>query len=272
MPPSKTILITGSSIGIGLATAEHFQSKGWNVVATMRNPDAAPQLASLPNTLVTTLDVNNQASIDSAIAAAVTRFGQIEVLVNNAGYGLYGILESTSIDDFRRQFETNVIGLLATTKSILPHFRQLQSGTIINISSVAGLLALPTGAPYCGTKFAVEGISEALFHELRSIGVRVKLIEPGFIKTNFGAAMTFANDPAIPEYQPLVATLFQAFAPMIANAADPSLVANVIYQAATDNQEKLRYLAGPDAEHLVALRNSLDDSEFLPVLAKHFGQ
>jgi NAD(P)-dependent dehydrogenase (short-subunit alcohol dehydrogenase family) len=279
MSPSKTILITGASIGIGHSTAELFQSRGWNVVATMRNPTAAmardtsiQDLAARENVLVTPLDVTNQASIDTAISAAISRFGSIDVLVNNAGYGLYGILEATSIDDLRQQFETNVIGLLATTKALIPHFRKQHSGIIINISSIGGLFSIPASAPYGGTKFAVEGISEALTHEMRSIGVRVKLIEPGFIKTNFGNAMTFANDPAIPDYQPLVASLFKTFASMAADAADPSLVAEVIYRAATDGTDQLRYLAGADAEQIQAARKSLDDAEFLPAIATRFGQ
>ncbi len=268
MSPSKTILITGASIGIGRATAEFFQQKGWNVVATMRNPDAATGFAELPNTLVTALDVTSQSSIDAAIAAAIARFGHIDVLVNNAGYGLYGILEATSIDDLRRQFETNVIGLLATTKAVIPHFRKQHSGILINVASIGGLFSLPTGAPYCGTKFAVEGITEALIFEMRSIGVRVKLIEPGFIKTNFGNAMTFANDASIPEYQPVVARLFEFVGKFREQASEPSLAAEVIYTAATDNSDQLRYLVGKDAEHFVHLRNSLDDVAFFKETGK----
>jgi NAD(P)-dependent dehydrogenase (short-subunit alcohol dehydrogenase family) len=275
MSPSKTVLITGASIGIGRATAELFQSKGWNVVATMRNPDAAAAvsgsnkaLASLPNTLVTRLDVTNQSSIDSAIAATIARFGSIDVLVNNAGFGVYGILESTSMEDLRRQFETNVIGLLATTKAVIPHMRQQHSGVIINISSVAGRLALPTGAPYCGTKFAVEGITEALLYEMRPIGVRVKLIEPGFIKTNFGNAVQFANDPSLTEYQPVVDSFFKFVSGYREKAAEPSLVADVIYTAAIDNSDQLRYLVGEDAKFFIGLRNSLDDDTFFKEAGK----
>ena len=262
MSARKTVLITGASIGIGRATAEFFQAHGWNVAATMRNPEAGADLATLDNVLVTILDVNDEASIHAAVNATISRFGSIDVLVNNAGYGVYGILEATPMDDLRRQFETNVLGLLATTKAVIPVFRRQHGGIIINVSSVAGRIALPTGAPYCGSKFAVEGITEALRYEMKSIGVRVKLVEPGFIKTNFGNAMSFANDSSITAYQPLVNDFLKAIAPMIASAADPALAAEVIYRAATNKTGRLRYLVGKDAEQLIDLRDSLDDDAF----------
>ena len=272
MSPSKTILITGASIGIGRATAELFQSRGWNVVATMRKPDAGKDLVALPNVLVTKLDVTDQSSIDAAISAAIARFGSIDVLVNNAGYGLYGILEATSIDQIRQQFETNVIGLLATTKAVIPHFRRQHSGVIVNIGSIAGRISLPTGAPYNGTKFAVEGISEALLYEMRAIGVRVKLVEPGVIKTNFGAAMSFVNDDSIPEYQPR--RQWPPHRPCAVYRQRRRAIArrrsHLPRRHRSDDQ--LRFLVGKDAEHLINLRNSLDDNEFLPALAAHFGQ
>lgn len=271
MTTPHTVLITGASNGIGRATAGLFHASGWNVAATMRNTEAGAALAALENVLVTKLDVNDEASITAAVAATVGRFGQIDVLVNNAGYGVYGILEATSMDDLRRQFETNVLGLLATTKAVIPGFRRQRSGVIVNISSVAGRLALPTGAPYCGTKFAVEGITEALYYEMKSIGVRVKLVEPGFIKTNFGNAMSFSNDASLTEYQPLVGGFLKAVAPMAANAAEPSLAAEVIYRAATDGTDQLRYLVGKDADHLVSLRDSLDDNEFFNEMGQLFG-
>lgn len=271
MSARKTVLITGASIGIGRATAEHFHAQGWNVAATMRNPEAGAALAELENVLVTRLDVNDESSIAAGVAATIERFGSIDVLVNNAGYGVYGILEATSMDDLRRQFETNVLGLLATTKAVIPGMRKQQSGVIINIGSIAGRIALPTGAPYCGTKFAVEGITEALYYEMKAIGVRVKLVEPGFIKTNFGNAMSFSNDPSLTEYQPLVGGFVKAAAPMIANAAEPSLAAEVIYRAATDGTDQLRYLVGKDADFLIGLRDSLDDDAFLKEMGKSFG-
>ena len=271
MSAGKTVLITGSSIGIGKATAEFFQRNGWQVVATMRNPEAGKELAKLDHVLVTKLDVTDEASIGSAVIAAVERFGATDVLVNNAGYGAYGILEATSVDSMRKQFETNVIGLLAMTKAVVPGFRKRGGGVIVNVSSIGGRLTLPFGALYSGSKFAVEGISEALAWEMSAIGVRVKLVEPGFIKTNFGNAMEFSNDPSLGEYQGLVGKLWAFAEPMRANAAEPAVVAEVIYTAATDGTSQLRYTAGEDAKQLAAQRSSQDDATFFKEMRTLFG-
>ena len=174
----KTILITGASSGIGKATARLFQRTGWNVVATMRSPDNETELGTLENTLVTRLDVTEPASIDEAVEAAIDRFGTIDVLLNNAGYGAYGPLEAFPMERIKRQFDTNVIGLIATTQSALRHMRAARSGIIVNISSIGGQMTFPLGTLYHGTKFAVEGLSEALHYELEPLGIRVKIIEP----------------------------------------------------------------------------------------------
>ena len=272
MPVTKTVFITGSSTGIGRAAAELFHANSWNVVASMRNPDAGKQLAALPNMLVTKLDVTSDASIAGAVAAAIERFGRIDVLINNAGFGAYGQLEATSIETIRRQFETNVIGLLATTKAITPQFRKQRSGVIVNISSIAGRLTLPFGSLYAGTKFAIEGISESLSFEMRAIGVRVKVVEPGYIKTNFGASREFNIDPSLTEYQPLLAKFNEFVEPGRANGADPSVAAQVIYTAATDGTDQLRYLAGEDAKQLIGQRLSQDDETFFQHWRVRFGQ
>jgi NADP-dependent 3-hydroxy acid dehydrogenase YdfG len=166
----KTILITGASSGIGKETAKLFQSKGWNVVATMRNPETETELGELENTLVAKLDVLDPSSIDHAVKEGIARFGQIDVLLNNAGYGAYGVLESFSREQIIRQFDTNVIGLLDVTKALLPHFRSNKSGIIINVSSIGGKMSFPLGTLYHGTKFAVEGISESLRYEVEEFG------------------------------------------------------------------------------------------------------
>src|SRR5262245_7714164 len=163
---SKTILITGASSGIGKATAKYFQKKGWNVVATMRRPEKEQELTALDRVLVVRLDVQDPASIVSAVKAAIERFGKIDVLLNNAGYGAYGPLEATPMEKIRRQFDVNVIGLLETTKALLPQFRANRDGVIVNISSIGGRITFPLGTLYHGTKFAVEGLSEALSWEM----------------------------------------------------------------------------------------------------------
>ena len=172
----KTVLITGTSSGLGRATAELFQAKGWNVIATMRKPGEETELKRLDHTVVTQLDVQVPESIESAVAAGLARFGRIDALVNNAGYGAYGPLEATPLDEIKRQFDVNVLGVLATTRALLPHFRANRSDTIVNISSVGGRITFPLGSLYHGTKFAVEGLSESLQYELAPIGVSVKVV------------------------------------------------------------------------------------------------
>ncbi|MFD0794384.1 SDR family oxidoreductase [Mucilaginibacter litoreus] len=260
---NNTILITGASSGIGKATAKFFQQKGWNVIATMRNPEGETELNNLNNFLLTKLDVLDPDSIEKAIAAGIEKFGQIDVVVNNAGYGAFGPLEAFSRDNIVRQFDTNVIGLLDVTRAILPHFRSNKSGVIVNISSIGGKMAFPLGALYHGTKFAVEGISEALSYELEQFGAKMKIVEPGAIATDFaGRSLDFSNDEALTEYQWLVGKIDEGMPAFFENASPASLVAEVIYQAATDGTNKLRYTAGEDAKAIIAQRQQTDDETF----------
>lgn len=269
---ANTILITGASSGIGKETAKYFHDKGWNVIATMRSPDKDAELRKLDNVLVTRLDVQDPDSITSALKAGVDEFGKIDVLLNNAGYGAYGVLEATPVDKMRRQFDVNVIGLLETTKAVLPHFRANKSGTIINISSIGGKMTFPLGTLYHGSKFAVEGLSEALHFELEAIGVRVKLIEPGMIKTDFsGRSFDFTNDESMKEYQGLVGKVMSGMMAMGNGGSEPVVVAEVIYGAATDGTDTLRYTAGDDAKELVGNRKALDDATFIGGLKKQLG-
>lgn len=271
---TQTILITGASSGIGRTTAKLFQDKGWNVIATMRSPEKEDELSQLPNTLVTRLDVTDSASIQAAVAEGIKAFGKIDVLLNNAGYGAYGPLEAFPMDRIRRQFDTNVIGLIETTKAVLPHMRANGSGTIVNISSIGGQMTFPLGALYHGTKFAVEGISEALHYELEAAGITIKIVEPGVIATDFGGrSFDFVNDETMSEYQPVVQALMNLWAPgnMGDNTSPPELVADVIHTAITDGTKTLRYSAGPDAEQLLANRKALDDATFIGGLKQQLG-
>jgi NAD(P)-dependent dehydrogenase (short-subunit alcohol dehydrogenase family) len=269
---NKTILITGASSGIGRATAAYFCDKGWNVVATMRAPEKEAELSALDRVLVTRLDVEDAASIDAAVSAALKRFGRIDALLNNAGYGAYGPLEATPLEKIRRQYNVNVFGLLATTKALLPHFRANRSGTIVNVSSVGGRITFPLGTLYHGSKFAVEGLSEALHYELGPLGIRVKIIEPGAIQTDFaGRSFDFSNDTSLTEYQPLVNAVFAELGPMMANAASPELVAETIFRATTDGTEQLRYEVGADAVSLLSGRRTSDDATFLGGMKARFG-
>lgn len=265
-----TILITGASSGLGKATAQLFQANGWNVIATMRTPDST--LATLDNVLVHTLDVTDTASIASAVKAGIDRFGRIDVLVNNAGYGAYGPLEAFPREKILRQFNTNVIGLLDVTRAVLPHFRAQQSGTIINISSIGGKMAFPLGALYHGTKFAVEGISEALRFETAAFNGRVKIVEPGAILTDFaGRSFDFSNDESMTAYQPLVAKVMAGTAKLYENASTAEAIAAMVYEAATDGKDQLRYAAGEDAKGVIAARMQQDDATFFGNIDALFG-
>jgi NAD(P)-dependent dehydrogenase (short-subunit alcohol dehydrogenase family) len=260
----KTILITGASSGIGEATARHFQANGWNVVATMRNPDAAQELGRLDNIHLARIDVTDAGSITAAVQEAIGRFGRIDVLLNNAGYGAYGALEAFPMDRIRRQFDTNVIGLLEVTKAVLPHMRKNRAGTIINISSIGGQITFPLGTLYHGTKFAVEGLSEALHYELEPLGIRVRIVEPGMIRTNFGGrSFDFAMDESLPDYAPTAAAMGRVFGKLAANPSDPEVVAEVIWQAANESGDRLRFRAGADAKELLDRRKRQDDGTFI---------
>jgi NAD(P)-dependent dehydrogenase (short-subunit alcohol dehydrogenase family) len=269
---TQTILITGTSSGLGRAAARLFHSRGWNVVATMRAPKRETELAELDRTLVTRLDVEERASIAAAVAAGIAAFGRIDVLVNNAGYGAFGPLEATPPDVARRQFDVNVLGLVSTTQALLPHFREHRAGTIVNVSSVGGRVAFPLGSLYHATKFAVEGLSESLGYELAPIGVRVKLVEPGGIATDFGGrSLVFNNDEGMVEYQPTVGAVMTAYGAFTAASSAPDVIAETVYEAATDGSDRLRYVAGEDARHLLDARRDTDDAGFMRMVRTQFG-
>jgi len=269
---NKTIFITGASSGIGKETAKLFQSKGWNVIATMRNPENETELNQLANVFVTTLDVLDVTTIQKAFEGGIQKFGKIDVLLNNAGYGAYGPLEAFNREKILRQFNTNVIGLLDVTKAVLPHFRKNKTGIIINISSIGGKVTFPLGTLYHGTKFAVEGISESLNYEVEQFGGQVKIIEPGIIATDFaGRSFDFTNDESLAEYQEMAAKLYLTMPKMYENASPASLVADVIFEAATDGKNQLRYTAGEDAKILTDNRKQFDDATFIGGIKSQFG-
>ncbi|MBV0912422.1 SDR family oxidoreductase [Anianabacter salinae] len=260
----KTILITGASSGIGKATAMRFQSEGWNVIATMRDPAASADLAALDNVLVARLDVTDAGSIAAAVADGLSRFGRIDALLNNAGYGAYGPLEAFSTERIRRQFDTNVIGLLDVTKAVLPHMRANRDGTIVNISSIGGQITFPLGTLYHGTKFAVEGLSEALHYELEPLGIRVRIVQPGMIRTDFGGrSFDFAMDESLADYAQTTEAMGRLFGKLAANPSAPEVVADVIWHAVNDTGDRLRFRAGPDAEALLEDRKAKGDEAFI---------
>jgi NAD(P)-dependent dehydrogenase (short-subunit alcohol dehydrogenase family) len=248
----KTVLVTGSSSGIGAATVSRFGANGWNVVATMRDPARGPWQPS-ETRLVTRLDVLEPDSITEALVSGLERFGRIDAVVNNAGYGQYGIFEAVSPDQVRQQLEVNLLGPMAVMRTVLPHFRASGGGVIVNVSSGAGLYGLPMASVYCASKFALEGFSEAVSYELRGVGIAVKLVIPhgGVGDTNFGQA---SGLPAVPDAYNQYATASRAAA---ARQPQPvpvpaETVAAVIFDAATDDTDRLRYLVGNDTRGLIA--------------------
>lgn len=251
----KTIFITGASSGLGKAAARLFQQRGWNVIATMRHPENETELTELKNVTVLKMDVSNAAQIQEATAKALA-LHSIDVLLNNAGYGLIGVLEALTDEQVERQLDTNLLGVIRTTRALVPHFREKKSGTIINITSMFGLVGYPTCSVYAATKFGIDGFSESLAYELAHAGVRVKVVAPGGIQTDFaGRSMEGATHDA---YSALVAKVSESYnEESIRQFATAAQVAEVIYEAATDNENKLRYLAGNDAHQLYKERLQL---------------
>jgi len=274
----KTILITGASQGIGQAAAQLFASQGWNVVATMRTPDSAAgqALAALPGVLVTRLDVEDKASIAAAIEAGIARFGRIDVLVNNAGYGQIGLFEPAPADTVQRQFDVNVFGVMDTIRAILPHFRAQGGGAVLNVSSGAGMFTLPLASLYCASKFALEGFTEALSYELASQHIAVKLVIPhgGVTGTNFNATSAQATALPAPElasYDAFIANTQAAYAKMAAaSAISAQDVAQLIHTALTDGTDQLRYLIGDDARGFVKARRSLSEEAYIGYMRGYF--
>ena len=271
----KTVLITGTSAGIGCAAVRRFAEAGWNVVATMRSPAKAVDLAWPRQVLVTRLDVQDGASIHEAIEAGVARFGRIDALVNNAGFGQYGLFEATPEDKIREQFDVNVFGVMDVIRAMLPHFRQHRAGIIVNVSSGAGMFTLPMLSLYCASKFALEGFSESLSYELASQGVAVKLVIPhgGVSSTRFGerSGREHAAHASIADYDAFVAATNQAFDRMrAARMMSSDEVAQVVFEAATDGSDRLRYLVGDDARGFVRARRELPEEGCIDFMRAHF--
>lgn len=266
----QTVLITGASSGFGKAAVELFHEKGWNVVATVRSLETTI-FPHLNNVLVTQLDVTDKDSIQAAVAAATRQFGQIDVLVNNAGFGTLGALEAASDEVIRQQFEVNVFGLIEVTKAVLPGMRARKTGIIINISSVGGRLTFPFSTLYHATKFAVEGLTESLQYELNPLGIRLKLVEPGGYKTDFaGRSMNYYGAGGLNGYQ----EAFDRFSGMIEHwpmSENLGEVADAIYRAATDGTEVLRYPVGQDALELIKTRQQMDDVAFKAMISAQTG-
>jgi len=269
----RTILLTGTSSGYGKATAQLFLNRGWNVVATMRRPDAALFGGESERLKVLPLDVTCEQSIADAIAAAVAAFGAIDVWVNNAGIGLASIVEVTPDNTVREIFETNTFGVIAACRAIIPQMRRQGSGVIVNVTSSVTIGVMPLVAIYAASKFAVEGFTESLAHELGAFNIRTRLVEPGYAPTtsftaNGGARM----EGLLPaDYAGFVDACFAKMANYPTAYCTEGEVADAVHAAATDEGGQLRYLAGADTKFLANLRWSTSEEEYQRTMSATFG-
>jgi NAD(P)-dependent dehydrogenase (short-subunit alcohol dehydrogenase family) len=269
---APVVLITGASSGIGLAAAHLFAERGWRVAATMRNPSDGSALAGHSKVELLALDVTDAGSVIAAVAAAQDAFGRIDVLVNNAGYGLFGPFETASDEQIRHQFATNVDGVFAVTRAVLPTMRRQQSGTIINVASLGGLVAMPFYSLYNATKFAIVGFTESLSYELAPLGIRAKFIAPGGVATEFAGrslARTFTNNEHA--YRDSLSRAMAAVSARRGNYSSPESIAEVIFKAATDGTDQVMYLAGQDAEQVLGLTRSASEAQRMAMVRQHSG-
>jgi NAD(P)-dependent dehydrogenase (short-subunit alcohol dehydrogenase family) len=275
-PASRAVLVTGCSTGIGRATALRLARAGWPVFATARRVEAIRDLEAGCRCLP--LDVCDEGSMRAAVEAVEKEHGAVGALVNNAGYGSEGPLEEIAMEEVRRQFETNVFGLLRLTQLVLPGMRRQRSGRVVNLSSMGGRLTLPGGGIYHATKYAVEALSDALRFEVRGFGIDVVVIEPGAIKTRFGDTAigrvdAVANRDAA--YDAFRESLKQQIrgayeGPLAALAGEPDDVARVIERALSARRPKTRYPITAGARLLMGLRRWLPDRAFDAFLRTQF--
>ena len=273
----KVAVVTGSSSGIGLETSLLLARNDFYTYVTMRNLDKSKTITDLKqkeklSLEVLKLDVTSDESVKEAIQRITNEQGRIDVLVNNAGYALVGPFEELSIEEFKEQFETNVFGVIRVTQSVLPIMRRQKCGTIINISSIAGKIGFPLTSAYVSSKFALEGLCESMAYEVEEFGIKVILIEPGVIKTNFDNNLKVGKRVSIvpnSSYAEMTQKRISGFKPRFENGSPPIEVATVILKAITsENLSELRYLVGNDAFKLMEIRDNLSDKEFRKLIMK----
>ena len=265
----KTIFITGASSGLGRATAKLFASKGWKVIASMRDPKKEKELGDISGIRLMSLDVTDSHQVES-VAKQVMGSGGVDVVFNNAGYGLAGALEGLTDDQILRMVNTNMLGAIRTTKAFIPHFREKRSGLFINTTSIGGLMTVPFNSIYHATKWALEGWSESMAFELSQFGIGMKTVEPGGMKTDF---FTRSFDTGRhPAYDALVNKVMGVIRDpkQMATYSSPEQIAEVVYEAATDGKDQLRYVAGTDAKATYAMRLQLGEEAFRKAIAQQF--
>jgi len=273
----KVALVTGSSSGIGLETVLSLARDGYHTFASMRNTEKAGELQhaakkeNLPIEVIE-LDVDKEESVISAIKKVVEDGGRLDVLVNNAGYGQFGCTEDVSVNDFRKQFETNFFSIVRIIQEVAPIMRKQNSGNIINISSVVGRIGLPGSPAYISSKFALEGLGECLRYELGQFGIKTTLIEPGVIKTNFFNSMKVTESKTDPKYKELTDNILAGLKMMVEMGTPPSQVADVVMKAIHDDQMLPRYVVGTDAAMFLEAKKMKTDLEFEKYMSKELFQ
>jgi NAD(P)-dependent dehydrogenase (short-subunit alcohol dehydrogenase family) len=269
----KVALVTGSSSGIGYETSLALARDGYHTFASMRDTSKAEELkktAEKENLSISVieLDVDKEDSIVAAIKKVASDANRIDVLVNNAGYGQFGCTEDVSVDEFRKQFETNFFSTVRIIQEVAPIMRKQGSGIIVNISSVVGRMGLPGSPAYISTKFALEGLSECLRYELGMFGIKTTLIEPGVIKTNFLKSMKIPESKADPKYKELTDNMLAGLKMMVEMGTAPAKVADVVIKAIHDDEILPRYIVGTDAAMFLEAKRSKSDLEFEKYMAK----
>jgi short-subunit dehydrogenase len=277
----KVAVITGSSSGIGYETALTLARNGFYTYATMRNleGESEKKITNISKSenlslQVIKLDVNNDKSVIDAINIIIEEKKRIDVTINNAGYALVGAFEETSMDDIIAQFETNFFGAIRVMQAVIPIMRKQRSGKIVNITSMGGRIAIPLDSIYHGTKFALEGLSESIQYELEPFGIKVILIEPGAVGSNFWKNLKMVAKTSDPNnnsaYRQIENSISEALKQMVHNTIPPSDVANVILQAVTSDNPELRYVVGKDAVMIIEARRDMSDREFQNLIKKQF--
>jgi NAD(P)-dependent dehydrogenase (short-subunit alcohol dehydrogenase family) len=270
---TKSVLITGTSSGYGKATAQLFLDRGWNVVATMRQPNQTIFRGPADRLRVLPLDVADPDSISEAITDGIAAFGAIDAIVNNAGIGLMSAFEVTPESVMREIFETNTFGVMSVCRAVIPHMRERGKGVIINVTSSAGIAPMPLVAIYTASKCAVEGFTEALSYEMGLLGIRVRLVEPGLAPTtNFGAngagRMQGLTPPPYDAFAQDYMTKMQNYPAAYTTEQE---AAEAVFSAATDDDDRLRYPVGEDTKLFSALRWTTSEEEYLAKMRKMFG-
>lgn len=270
---SETIFITGTSSGLGKLTAIHFAKLGWNVAATMRTPEKETELSKYSNIKIFKLDVTNLEQVKTAVEQAIAAFGKIDVVVNNAGMGTYGPLELAKEDAIDWQFAVNTRGPINVIRQLLPHFRANGGGMFINISSIVGITtAVPLGSLYNMSKFALEGLTEGLFYELKLLNIDIRLVEQGGSEdNNFVDNIVWNTDENITAYNEIIDKVKQRMSPPNRSLVEaPQDIVDVIEKLATREINTFRNVVGASSQSLLALRNSVPIEEYLETIGKNF--